>query len=455
MPRPGNPHRNAYGDEFAHREDKQVIMDALKNSTGGNFCAKCGAWRGELGHEPTIGLFVEHMVLICHEIRRVLRPDGVFWLNIGDTHAGGGRGAGMKDGDWNKKQESNAGSLSVGKFPMQGGLKAADLCGIPWRLALALQDDGWWLRMDCIWHKRNPMPESVNGWRWQRHRVKVGSVAGGCKQMTHTGSYSVVDGGTALPIWTDCPGCPKCERHGGFVMRRGAWRPTKGHEYVFMLTRSERYFCDAEAVRVPLVTKEKRTQRIIYAGKSEHTSTFLPPNRAGRNLGGEIECIEAIEAAGYLEGFCLGNTLKYLWRWHEKGGEEDLKKAQWYLRYYIEHLAAMKPGQWRSAVRVQFRVGDIVHDDLTGKPVQIIGMEWQEGRRPGENVSAVGCVGYWVDDEHLGGGRHPWELSPPKEQHDGRASGGAEGRLRAGGVQPVQDGEPVEPAGGAAGTPGG
>ena len=138
---------------------------------------------GQLGLEPTSELYVEHMVAIFREVRRVLRKDGTLWLNIGDSYNGSG-GAG---GDY------NAGGLKDGQPRFLGRdvptLKPKDLCGMPWRVAFALQADGWWLRSDIIWSKPNPMPESA----------------------------------------TD--------------------RPTSAHEYLFLLTKSARYFYDAEAIK--------------------------------------------------------------------------------------------------------------------------------------------------------------------------------------------------------------
>jgi DNA modification methylase len=148
-------------------------------------------WSGTHGLEPTYQLYLEHSVQIFREVRRVLRPDGILWLNIGDSYAGGGRG-GNPESSPHKKQATNFGCLSVKdtKVGMEG-LKPKDLCGIPWRLALALQEAGWYLRQDIIWHKPNPMPESV----------------------------------------TD--------------------RCTKAHEYLFMLTKSPKYYYDSEAIKEP------------------------------------------------------------------------------------------------------------------------------------------------------------------------------------------------------------
>ncbi len=141
---------------------------------------KCGARRvdQQLGLEPTPDEYVASMVAVFREVRRVLRADGTLWLNIGDSYSGSGRGPSAM----NPAQEMWNASVPA-------GLKPKDLVGIPWRLAFALQADGWYLRSDIIWAKPNPMPESV----------------------------------------TD--------------------RPTKAHEYLFLLTKSPRYFYDADAIR--------------------------------------------------------------------------------------------------------------------------------------------------------------------------------------------------------------
>jgi len=148
---------------------------------------------GQLGLEPTPEEYVAKMVAVFREVRRALRDDGVLWLNLGDCYHSGDRGGYRHDGhrwEGSKVQRNNRGNATTirpNRLP-QDKLKDKDLVGIPWRVAFALQADGWWLRQDIIWHKPNPMPESV----------------------------------------TD--------------------RCTKAHEYVFLLTKSARYFYDAEAV---------------------------------------------------------------------------------------------------------------------------------------------------------------------------------------------------------------
>ena len=142
------------------------------------------------------------------------------------------------------------------KFFKPCGHKPSDLINVPAFLAEALRADGWYLRMDAIWAKKNCMPESVVGWRWQKHRIKVGDNRAELeKRYAAVGEH----GGATLPCighmvpveWIDCPGCPKCSPNNGLVLRRGSWRPTKAHEYIFMLAKSERYFADGEAVKEP------------------------------------------------------------------------------------------------------------------------------------------------------------------------------------------------------------
>lgn len=164
---------------------KAARVGWLKFSRGQ--CSKCGAWRGVLGLEPTPELYVEHMVEIFRELRRVLRKDGTLWLNLGDSYANDGKWGGMTGG---KQAYLDVVNLTrVGRSKRKTGLKPKDLIGMPWRIAFALQADGWWLRQEVIWAKPNPMPESV---------------------------------------------LDRC---------------TNSHERVFLLTKSARYFFDHEAIK--------------------------------------------------------------------------------------------------------------------------------------------------------------------------------------------------------------
>jgi len=146
---------------------------------------------GQIGLEETPDEFVAKLVEVFREVRRVLRDDGTCWVNLGDSYAtNGGAHGGREDNQRGvgAKRAHDAGGGDKRQRRAPGGLKPKDLVGIPWRVAFALQADGWWLRQDIIWHKPNPMPESVRD------------------------------------------------------------RCTKAHEYVFLMTKSDRYFYDAEAV---------------------------------------------------------------------------------------------------------------------------------------------------------------------------------------------------------------
>jgi DNA modification methylase len=127
---------------------------------GGNFCQRCGAWRGGLGLEPTVELYIEHMVAVFREVRRVLRRDGTLWLNIGDSYsAGGGYSPNAPSNLAGAKQTTQHSREYKGRAPTPG-TKPKDLLMIPAQLALALRADGWWLRSEIVWAKRAPMPES-------------------------------------------------------------------------------------------------------------------------------------------------------------------------------------------------------------------------------------------------------------------------------------------------------
>ncbi len=114
--------------------------------------------RDEIGSEPTLQEHIARMVEVFREVRRVLRPDGTLWLNYGDMWANDTKWGGSSGG---KHVAGLHGATGVGRSKRQTGLKPKDLCMAPHRLAIALQDDGWWVRSDIVWHKPNPMPSSV------------------------------------------------------------------------------------------------------------------------------------------------------------------------------------------------------------------------------------------------------------------------------------------------------
>jgi DNA modification methylase len=225
------------------------------------------AWTGPLGLESTPELFIWHLVLVFRECYRVLRDDGVMWCIIGDSfcnNPGNVRGGETLDGGI--PHRSSANKIGI-------GLQQGDLVGIPGRLQFALQAAGWIVRNDNVWHKKNPMPESVSGQRWERCRVKV-SNTGISRQATNKGAEHLM-GADSNATWQPCPGCHKCEAHGGYVLRRGSWRHTRAHETVLMCVKSMGYWADQEVVREINLTT---------GGKSWDERKLVEPSRRGPNV---------------------------------------------------------------------------------------------------------------------------------------------------------------------------
>ena len=166
-------------------------------------CIKCGAIRkdSQLGLEETPEEYVENIVAVFREVRKVLRDDGTVWLNLGDSYAsqGGGQVEQTLRGDENIVNSHQLGKKGVGtsRNPPKN-YKQKDLMGIPWMVAFALRADGWYLRQDIIWHKPNPMPESVKD------------------------------------------------------------RCTKAHEYIFLLSKNKKYYYDNDAIREPHTWEESK-----------------------------------------------------------------------------------------------------------------------------------------------------------------------------------------------------
>ena len=157
---------HVWGDELPQRRpsDNQVPQTKWsdnpaasqgQNASSGAFCQLCGAWRGSLGLEPDPELYTQHLVEIFRDVRRVLRDDGTMWLNLGDSYAsqGGNRTYGSSDNGTGRGD-------APGERITVNGLKPKDLVGIPWRVAFALQADGWWWRQWFPWVKTNAMPMS-------------------------------------------------------------------------------------------------------------------------------------------------------------------------------------------------------------------------------------------------------------------------------------------------------
>lgn len=154
---------------------------------------------GQIGAEPDVHAYIKGLVEVFRQVRRVLTDDGTFWLNVGDSYTSGGR-------TWRDDDAKNKGRGMSYRAPTPEGLKPKDLIGVPWRLALALQEDGWYLRTDIIWNKPNCQPESVKD------------------------------------------------------------RPTRSHEFVFLFSKSEKYFYDWASVVEPTLdlTQKGKNRRTVW-----------------------------------------------------------------------------------------------------------------------------------------------------------------------------------------------
>ena len=168
----------------------------------------------QIGAEERVEDYVERLVLVFRELRRVLRDDGTLWLNLGDCYTSGGR-------TWRAPDKKNPARAMSYRPPTPDGLKPKDLVGVPWRVAFALQADGWYLRSEIIWHKPNPLPESVKD------------------------------------------------------------RPARAHETIFLLSKSGKYFYDYEAIQERGVNGKSRSRRTVWTVRTEpfkgaHFATFPP-----------------------------------------------------------------------------------------------------------------------------------------------------------------------------------
>jgi DNA modification methylase len=177
-----------------HQDEKQFTNTGSSRDKIGRECRSCGARLidKQLGLEETLEAYIANLVAVFREVWRVLADDGTLWLNLGDVYSTGGSGQNGQN------QSLDGGIPHSRKHQPFKDLRPKNLMGIPWRVAFALQADGWILRSDIIWAKPNPMPESVND------------------------------------------------------------RPTKAHEYVFLMSKAERYYYDAEAIKEPANPEHRR-----------------------------------------------------------------------------------------------------------------------------------------------------------------------------------------------------
>jgi len=166
----------------------------------------------QIGAESTVQEYIDNVVRVFREVKRVLKDDGTLWLNIGDSYTSGNR-------TWRDTDRKNPARAMAYRPPTPEGLKPKDLIGIPWRLAFALQADGWYLRSDIVWYKPNCQPESVKD------------------------------------------------------------RPTRSHEYIFLLTKNEKYYYDHESIKEDSLNGSKKNKRTVWSINTEafdgaHFATF-------------------------------------------------------------------------------------------------------------------------------------------------------------------------------------
>lgn len=287
------------------RGGAKKIAEIGRIETVRGLCSSCGAWRGCLGQEPTPEMFIAHMVDVFREVRRVLRADGTIWVNIGDTYGTGTTAGRNTPGSLGISPSTQIARDSMPRF----GGQAKQLIGVPWRLAFGLQADGWCLRSEIIWHKPNPMPESV----------------------------------------TD--------------------RPTKSHEQVFLLAKNPNYFYDIDAIREPLT--ESSLQRLAQDAENQNGSARVPGKTNGNMKAVRSERSSAEFRAGQMRnsdderfGLTRGKTNESCQ--HPNGAN---KRSVWTIAtqsFRDAHFATFPEDLVTPCVLAGSRVGDLVLDPFNG-----------------------------------------------------------------------------------------
>lgn len=267
---------------------------------------------GQLGLEDTPEQYVAKMVEVFSLVFQLLHDDGTLWLNLGDSYAGGGRGGGSLD----CKQRTNVGSLiKAPKWSEASGLKAKDLVGIPWLVAFALRAAGWYLRMDIIWSKPNPMPESV----------------------------------------TD--------------------RPTKAHEYIFLMSKSKHYYYNHEAIKEPGVWDIDGTGTLARKDRARTDQKSAPTEMKNGIRGSVFKDAKKFE--GKHSDKQRGHPRRHAGfndRWDVMDKQEQCsgmrnKRSVWEVvpfNYKEAHFATYPPKLIEPCILAGSRPGDIILDPFSG-----------------------------------------------------------------------------------------
>lgn len=279
---------HVWGEEWPAANPRQTAQTNTRHSDAaangqtakrGQFCQKCGAWLGCLGLEPTLDLFINHLVEIFREARRVLHPSGTLWVDLGDSYAAN-RGYQVPDSKWGDVGNNHGACIP-------DGLKPKDLMGVPWRLALALQADGWWLRSDIIWCKgldrseqeleaQAEVEEAIRAVR----QVAGNSLFGLSKDLDQVLSRAEKAVERLFMVGAAMPESVKD-------------RVTASHEYLFVFSKKRHYYWDKHAIRVQ--PKLCSLERRMYGRNEEHKYTNGAPGQSPHSFLQKAEIGEGLD----------------------------------------------------------------------------------------------------------------------------------------------------------------